>query len=376
MYKVLIDKKQLNLLKSTTFNDLKLKERFDLQEWIRANPEVLGEPLLIIQKEFDGFKETRERLDLLAIDKKGNLVIIENKTDESGKDTVWQSLKYAAYCYSLQRDDIVKIYGDYLSKHGLIDRIDSVNSLLNFLDVKDLSEIEINKENSQRIILVSREFSHEVKATAFWLLNYSIDIKCIKVNLYQDSGSIFVDFEQFLPPRETEAIITQLRNKSIIDKISNENESNKYKLNFWSELLVSINNTELNIFRTISPLKENWLYKSTSINGVGYVFKITQTTATVRIDISGSGSSKEWCNLTFNEFLGHKNAIEEKFGEELIWNNPIDTKGATISSKEFAFDLKNRDEWQSAIDYLTDKMIKLYYAVNDLIPSIKENIKI
>ena len=165
-------------------------------------------------------------------------------------------------------------------------------------------------------------------------------------------------------------------NKSIIDKISNENESNKYKLNFWSELLVSINNTELNIFRTISPLKENWLYKSTSINGVGYVFKITQTTATVRIDISGSGSSKEWCNLTFNEFLGHKNAIEEKFGEELIWNNPIDTKGATISSKEFAFDLKNRDEWQSAIDYLTDKMIKLYYAVNDLIPSIKENIKI
>lgn len=40
-------------------------------------PSSLGEELLIIQKEFDGFADTRERLDLLAIDKNGNLVIIE-----------------------------------------------------------------------------------------------------------------------------------------------------------------------------------------------------------------------------------------------------------------------------------------------------------
>ncbi len=376
MYKVLIDNKQLNLLETTTFSDLKLKERDDLQEWICNNPEVLGESLLIIQKEFDGFKETRERLDLLAIDKKGNLVIIENKTDDSGKDAVGQSLKYAAYCYSLQKDDIVKIYGDYLSKHSLSDRIEPVNSLLNFLDVKDLSEIEINKENSQRIILVSREFSHEVKATAFWLLNYSVDIKCIKVNLYKDSSNLFVEFEQFLPPRETEAITTQLRNKNIIDKIVNEDQNNKLKLDFWSQLLSRINTTEFNIFNTINPLKENWLYKSTSINGIGYVFKITQSSATVRIEISGSGSTKAWCNLAFEEFLKNKDVIEDKFGEELIWNNPIDTKGATISAKGMLFNFKNRDEWPSAIEYLTDKMIDLYNAVTDLIPQIKEKIKI
>jgi hypothetical protein len=31
---------------------------------------MLGEELLIIQKEFDGFEDTNERLDLLALDKK------------------------------------------------------------------------------------------------------------------------------------------------------------------------------------------------------------------------------------------------------------------------------------------------------------------
>ena len=38
------------------------------------NPEVLGEELLIIQKEFDGFNDTKERLDLLALDSDGGLV--------------------------------------------------------------------------------------------------------------------------------------------------------------------------------------------------------------------------------------------------------------------------------------------------------------
>ena len=55
---------------------------------------------MILQEEFDGWDETRERLDVLALDKNGRLVIIENKLDDSGKDVVWQAQKYAAYCSS------------------------------------------------------------------------------------------------------------------------------------------------------------------------------------------------------------------------------------------------------------------------------------
>ena len=36
--------------------------------------------LLVNKKEFSRFEDTKERLDLLALDKKGNLVIIENKS--------------------------------------------------------------------------------------------------------------------------------------------------------------------------------------------------------------------------------------------------------------------------------------------------------
>lgn len=90
-------------VKEISFREIGLRERNDLQEWIANNPIILGEELLIIQKEFDGFNDTNERLDLLALDKNGNLVVIENKLDDSGRNVVWQSLKYAGYCSSLKK---------------------------------------------------------------------------------------------------------------------------------------------------------------------------------------------------------------------------------------------------------------------------------
>src|SRR5215467_12579382 len=80
-----------------SFGELGFNERYNLQEWVAKEPSCLGEDLLVIQKEFAGFSDTHERLDLLAIDKDGRLVLIENKLDDSGSDVTWQALKYASY---------------------------------------------------------------------------------------------------------------------------------------------------------------------------------------------------------------------------------------------------------------------------------------
>ena len=100
MFLVNSKNKTTEKIREISFKDVGLKERKDLQEWIANNPHMLGEDLLIIQKEFDGFNDTNERLDLLALDKEGNIVVIENKLDDSGRNVVWQSLKYAGYCSS------------------------------------------------------------------------------------------------------------------------------------------------------------------------------------------------------------------------------------------------------------------------------------
>jgi RecB family endonuclease NucS len=85
MFQVNLSENRLRKLDEKRFSDLNLREREHLQEWLANQPDALGEELLIIQKEFDGFADTRERLDLLALDKDGFLVVIENKLDDSGR---------------------------------------------------------------------------------------------------------------------------------------------------------------------------------------------------------------------------------------------------------------------------------------------------
>lgn len=110
MFRVDLNQNRLSRLSQKRFSELNLRERDHLQEWLANQPDALGEELLIIQKEFDGFDETRERLDLLALDKDGNLVVIENKLDDSGRDVTWQALKYTAYVSGLTKTQIVDIY--------------------------------------------------------------------------------------------------------------------------------------------------------------------------------------------------------------------------------------------------------------------------
>ena len=114
MYQIDAASNRIHPIKPKTFTELKFQERAHLQEWLANQPDAMGEDLLIIQKEFSGFEGTMERLDLLALDTSGRLVIIENKLDDSGRDVIWQALKYAAYCSTLKTDQIIDIYQSYL----------------------------------------------------------------------------------------------------------------------------------------------------------------------------------------------------------------------------------------------------------------------
>jgi RecB family endonuclease NucS len=116
MFQIDRSENRLRRLEEKRFGELNLRERAHLQEWLADMPAALGEELLIIQKEFDGFDDTRERLDLLALDKDGQLVVIENKLDDTGRDVVWQVLKYAAYISSLTKAQIVDVYQAYLDR--------------------------------------------------------------------------------------------------------------------------------------------------------------------------------------------------------------------------------------------------------------------
>jgi hypothetical protein len=151
MFKIDPASNRINPLEVKRFSDLGFTERKHLQEWLENYPQALtqgdGDELLIIQKEFDGFDDTRERLDLLAIDKEGNLVIIENKLDDSGRDVVWQALKYASYCANLKKQQVVEIFQRYLNQKAQNEGsapADAESVLLEFLQADDLQSVQLN----------------------------------------------------------------------------------------------------------------------------------------------------------------------------------------------------------------------------------------
>ena len=83
------------------FNELHIWERQHIQEWVRTNPDILGEDLLIVSIEFDRFSNSDDRLDILALDRSGNLVIIELKRNSAARYADLQAIRYAAMVSSM-----------------------------------------------------------------------------------------------------------------------------------------------------------------------------------------------------------------------------------------------------------------------------------
>ena len=71
-------------LNQASFADLRVRERDDLQRLLRSQIEVLGDKLYVLSEEWGDWEDSRRRIDLLAIDAKANLVLIELKRTNDG----------------------------------------------------------------------------------------------------------------------------------------------------------------------------------------------------------------------------------------------------------------------------------------------------
>ena len=196
LFRINPESQESERIEEVDFAQLGLQERRDIQEWIAANPGILGEDLLIIGKEFSGFDRTDERLDLLAVDVDGKLVVIELKRDDTGADAHWQAIKYASYLHRASADDIIRMFAEYEE----VSEEEAINKLLQHLGADDLGILN----NNQRIILASHRFAAEVTSAALWLNEKAPGedlITCIQLTPYKDAttDSLYVQANTIIP---------------------------------------------------------------------------------------------------------------------------------------------------------------------------------
>lgn len=86
---------------------IRLEKEDDLQRWIADDPSLIGLDVLVLGREIT---TVSGRIDVLAMDRDGKLVVIECKRDRTPRDVIAQILDYASWVNSLsdlQLDEIV-----------------------------------------------------------------------------------------------------------------------------------------------------------------------------------------------------------------------------------------------------------------------------
>ena len=85
----------------------------EYEQWLEANPGGILEdgPLLIIGRQVP--TDLGNSIDLLGVDREGNVVVVELKRDRTPRDVVGQALEYAAFAAKLDANALEGVLGEY-----------------------------------------------------------------------------------------------------------------------------------------------------------------------------------------------------------------------------------------------------------------------
>ena len=372
MFRVDLSQNRLSRLSRKSFSDLNLRERDHLQEWLANQPDALGEELLIIQKEFDGFDETRERLDLLALDKDGNLVVIENKLDDSGRDVTWQAIKYTAYVSGLTKTQILDIYQQYLDRYEGGGNAGA--RLCEFMEVEELEETVLNPGNDQRMIFIAANFRREVTASVLWLLSRGIRAQCFKVTPFSFGEELMIDIQQIIPTPEAADFMIGMASKENEEKVvqNTQKKRHKLRLDFWEAALEQLRTDGVTLYQNINPAKDHWLSAGSGMRSCPYQMIFSRDEARVEISLQRSDTAEnKWI---FDQLFAIKDHSERSFGAPLDWRRMDDKKASRIVFAQ-PFDGFDRTVWSQMINWLSEHIQKLEASFSEPLTRLNKQIR-
>lgn len=152
-----------------------------LEDWLENNPDDIVEngQLLIIGRQVT--TNLGSFIDLLAIDRQGDVVVIELKRNRTPRETVAQALEYASFVEKLgyeQLEDILRTYtGD-----------ESVNLAQYHREYFVLASDEASVFNrEQRIVIVGQIITPEIRQTSAFLRNKGIRVTCLEFTFFKSN---------------------------------------------------------------------------------------------------------------------------------------------------------------------------------------------
>ena len=162
----------------------------DLESWLESNPDYIleDEKVLIIGRQVT--TNLSSVIDLLGIDREGNVVVIELKRDQTPKETLAQILEYASFIEDLSYAQLEEISKEYLGEENLI----LADYHRSYFNLQEGEAVAFNK--NQKLVIIGQSITKEIRQTASFLRKKGIEVFCIEFKYFKTkSGEQIISSE-------------------------------------------------------------------------------------------------------------------------------------------------------------------------------------
>jgi len=164
-----------------------------LEKWLIADVSILSSNLALVGTQV--VTSFGKKIDILAINSVGELIIIELKRDKTYREVIAQVLDYATWTKDLSYEDLNNI----LNKYGKIEYKD-IGDLFTATFDKEVDDIDFNSDH--KMLIVGSEIDDSTIRIIDYLSNepYSININAVNFNYFKDDNGQEYLAQSFIKP--------------------------------------------------------------------------------------------------------------------------------------------------------------------------------
>lgn len=318
-----------------------------LEKWIVANPDVIleDEKMLVVGRQVRN--DLGGVLDLLGLDREGNVVIVELKRDKTPRDVIAQALEYAAWAANLDKDQLE----EYLRSFEGDEALCLAARHARHFELGDAAAADLKFNTSHRIVIIGQDVTDEIRKTADYLHSWGVPLECREFTFFKcDAGDSLLHLTTVIPEdkarsrgRSREPTDTQQRIKR-----------------FWAGLLEHAK-SKTQRHAKCSPTEQHFLPASArvQIHGVklNYYYYLRADSADVAFDITGQERKR-----IFDALQRDRVQIEGRFGSKLSWD-PKEGRSHCRISMTYDGGYEDEERWGAVFDELASAMASLESAL-------------
>ncbi len=148
-------------------------------------------------------------IDLLALDREGNLIAIELKKEKTPREVVAQLLDYGSWIKNLSDDDIAGIFENFVAKYCPLLKEHSLDQI--FCDKFDVAEMPETLNDSHELLVVAAQLDDSTERIIGYLTDFGVAINAVFFRFFKDKDNEYISRACLIEPDQAEAKVDQKR---------------------------------------------------------------------------------------------------------------------------------------------------------------------